>query len=143
MADGAGAVRDIEIEAADADGSDEPARVPTFCFDPKALPAANNSCSHVTPFTSRYFHKTTRGIEKMIAKVLRRVADHATKPAAVKQTGLDKADPLIRFFSKDGATLANYLALDDVSVANAFQRMCGAPDREVADLARRPVGRRL
>jgi HD superfamily phosphohydrolase len=79
----------------------------------------------------------------MIAKLLRRVAHHAGKPATVKQTGLDKAHPLIRFFSKDDATLENYLALDDIVVTDAFRRISEAPDKELADLASRLLDRRL
>ncbi|PZW50926.1 metal dependent phosphohydrolase [Humitalea rosea] len=137
-------VRDIEIEAADPGGSGDQARIPTFCFDPKALPAAEQFLlARYTLHEQVYFHKTTRCIEQMIAKLLRRVAGFAIKPATVRQTGLDKTNPLIRFFAKDGATLENYLMLDDVAVTEAIQHMRQAPDQAVADLAGRLLDRRL
>jgi len=137
-------VHEIVIMAADADGDEEQARVPTFCFDPKALPAAEQFLlARYTLHEQVYFHKTTRCVEQMVAKLLRAVARHAEKPSTVKQTNLDRTHPLIRFFGKDGATLANYLALDDIVVTGAFQQMCAAPDAELANLARRLCDRSL
>ena len=134
----------IVIMAADADGDEEQARVPTFCFDPKALPAAEQFLlARYTLHEQVYFHKTTRCIEQMVAKLLRAVARHAERALTVKQTGLDRAHPLIRFFSRDGATLANYLALDDVVVMGAFQHMRAAPDAALAQLAQRLCDRDL
>ncbi len=137
-------VREIEIEAADADGDDDQVRVPTFCFDPKALPAAEQFLlARYTLHEQVYFHKTTRCIEKMIATLLGRVAHHAMKATTVKQTGLDKAHPLIRFFGKDGSILENYLALDDTVVTDAIRTLSHAPDKRLADLASRLLDRRL
>lgn len=132
-------VREIEIEAPDAGGEpEERARVPTFCFDPKALPAAEQFLlARFTLHEQVYFHKTTRCVEQMIAKLLRLVAMHADKAATIKQTGLEKTHPLIRFFGPGGATLGNYLALDDVVVLDAFRRLCEAADPALARLARR------
>lgn len=131
-------VRKIEIEAPDADGDEDRALVPTFCFDPKALPAAEQFLlARYTLHEQVYFHKTTRCVEQMIAKLLRGVSRHAEKRSTVKQTGLDESHPLIRFFGRDGATLDNYLALDDVVVMDAFRRLRAAPDSALADLARR------
>src|SRR5947208_2816593 len=58
-------VREIEIEAPDAGGEpEERARVPTFCFDPKALPAAEQFLlARFTLHEQVYFHKTTRCVE--------------------------------------------------------------------------------
>jgi HD superfamily phosphohydrolase len=131
-------VREIEIEAPEAGDEEDRARVPTFCFDPKALPSAEQFLlARYTLHEQVYFHKTTRCVEQMIAKLLRLVAQHAAKAATVRQTGLEREHPLIRFFAPDGATLANYLALDDIVLMDAFRRMCGAPDTLIADLARR------
>jgi HD superfamily phosphohydrolase len=129
-------VEEIEIEAPDAGGIIDAARVPTFCFDRKALPAAEQFLlARYTLHEQVYFHKTTRCLEQMIAKLLRRVSLLAGKQSDVKQTGLDKSHPLIRFFAKDGATLKNYLALDDVVVMDAVRQLQSAPDTALARLA--------
>jgi HD superfamily phosphohydrolase len=137
-------VRPIEIEAPDADGKDDRALVPTFCLDPKALPAAEQFLlARYTLHEQVYFRKTTRCVEQMIAKLLRAVARHAAKTGTVRQTGLAVTHPLIRFFSRDGTTLENYLALDDIVVADAIRQLCSAPDPALAGLARRLRDRNL
>jgi HD superfamily phosphohydrolase len=131
-------VEEIEIEAPDAGGMVDAARVPTFCFDPKALPAAEQFLlARYTLHEQVYFHKTTRCLEQMIAKLLRRVSLLATKQIDIKQTGLDKSHPLISFFTKDGASLKNYLALDDIVVTDAVRQLQSAPDPTLANLALR------
>lgn len=131
-------VRDIDIEAPDAGDSEGVERIPTFCFDRKALPAAEQFLlARYTLHKQVYFHKTTRCAEHMIAKLLRKVAIHAQKQNSIKQTGLEKSNPLIRFFSHDGENLANYLALDDVVALSAIQQMQHAPDESISGLARR------
>lgn len=131
-------VRAVEIEAPEADDEEDRVRVPTFCFDPKALPSAEQFLlARYTLHEQVYFHKATRCVEQMIAKLLRLVAQDAAKAGTIRQTGLDREHPLIRFFAPDGATLADYLALDDIVVMDAFRRMCAAPDMPIASLARR------
>lgn len=137
-------VRPIEIEAPDPGGGEERALVPTFCLDPRALPAAEQFLlARYTLHEQVYFHKTTRCIEQMIAKLLRRVARHAAKPGTVRQTGLVATHPLIRFFARGGATLENYLALDDIVVTDAIRQLCSAPDSDLAVLAQRLRNRDL
>lgn len=137
-------VAEISIEAAEAQEDGETTKVQTFCFDPKALPAAEQFLlARFTLHEQVYFHKTTRCVEKMIAKLLRRVADQATRKTTRKQIGLGDTHPLVRFFSPGGETLTNYLALDDVAVTQAFQALCDSPDTELAQLARRLRERRL
>ena len=138
-------VREIEIEAADPDDDGDRERVPTFCLDAKALPAAEQFLlARYTLHEQVYFHKTTRCVEHMIAKLLRRVAELAKQPASTpRQIGLGEGHPLLRFFAADGATLANYLALDDLVVMGAIERMTQAADQAIAELATRLRERRL
>jgi HD superfamily phosphohydrolase len=138
-------VREIAIEAADAVDEVDQERVPTFCFDMKALPAAEQFLlARYTLHEQVYFHKTTRCVEQMITKLLRRIAERAKQPAdAPAQTGLAAGHPLLRFFARADATLANYLALDDGVVMGAFEQMTHAEDIEIADLAARLLERRL
>jgi HD superfamily phosphohydrolase len=131
-------VRSVEIDAADASVDDEPVRVPTFCLDHKALPAAEQFLlARFTLHEQVYFHKTTRCIEAMIAKLLRRISDLSANNDTIAQTGLHNDHPLIRFFQHEGATLNNFLNLDDVVVGGAIEAMEKAEDSIVLDLARR------
>jgi uncharacterized protein len=138
-------VHEIAIEAADATDEADQERVPTFCLDMKALPAAEQFLyARYTLHEQVYFHKATRCVEHMVAKLLRRVAEFAQNPAlASSQTGLDPSHPLLRFFGGGGATLANYLSLDDVVVMGAMERMTHATDAVLAELATRLRERRL
>jgi len=74
----------------------------------------------------------------MIAKLRSSVAEQAKQPAtASAQTGLDGNHPLLRFFGEGGATIANYLAMDDSVVTGALEGMMYAADSGIADLADR------
>lgn len=137
-------VQSIEIEAPEAADGDDRVSVPTFCLDPRALPAAEQFLlARYTLHEQVYFHKTTRCVEQMIAKLLRQVARYAEKQRTIRQTGLAADHPLIRFFGRDGATLENYLNLDDVVVTDAIRQLCSAPDPKLAELARRLRSRDL
>lgn len=135
-------VAEVLVEGADADDPEDRVRIPTFCLDAKALPAAEQFLlARYTLHEQVYFHKTTRCVETMIAKLLRRVAHLAPSHAA--QTGIPAGHPLIRFFTETGSALAHFLALDDVVVGGAIAQMTEAPDLVVADLALRMRERRL
>lgn len=138
-------VRPILIEAPDAGDEDEPATVPTFCLDRKALPAAEQFLlARYTLHEQVYFHKTTRCIEHMIANVLQRVATLAARPDTVEGAiGLERDHPLVRFLGSGEAALDDYLALDDVVVMSAFERMARGRDEAVANLSKRLRDRRL
>lgn len=137
-------VHEIEIEAAEQEPSEESPRVPTFCFDRKALPAAEQFLlARYTLHEQVYFHKTTRCVEHMIAKLLRRVAELARRVNTIRQTGLDRNHPLIRFFRAGEPSVEEYLALDDVLVMEAIRSMCAAPDAELSDVACRLRDRKL
>jgi len=138
-------VREIEVEAPEASGGAGGARVPSFCLDRKALPAAEQFLlARYTLHEQVYFHKATRCAEQMIAKLLRHVAGLAGEPTADGRTGLERDHPLLRFFADGGATLANYLALDDAVVTGAIERMAArAGEPELSELARRLRERRL
>lgn len=138
-------VRSIDLEAPESDDDpDEQVHVATFCLDAKALPAAEQFLlARYTLHEQVYYHKTTRCIEHLIAKILVKVAECTTKTGCLKATGLQKDHPLVRFFGKDGETVDNYLELDDVLVLSAFESMQSAENKEIAALARRLRGRDL
>ena len=136
-------VREIAIDAPDLE--EGRVKVPTFCFDAKALPAAEQFLlARYTLHQQVYLHKTTCCVEQMIATLLRAAANHAQDSStAPAHTGLAVDHPLLRFFARDGATLANFLALDDFVLMGAVERMTTAGDREIAELAQRLRARRL
>jgi uncharacterized protein len=149
----------VLIESPDAEEGDEGEPVPTFCLDKKALAAAEQFLlARCTLHQQVYFHKTTRCVEKMIAKLLKLVAMRAEKPDAVQEmTGLPPTHPLINFFrirpdqEKDEAgrrrlekeALAGYLMLDDMAIMGSLDEMRLAKDGVIADLAARLQERRL
>lgn len=136
-------VAEIEIEAAEADNGDR-MRVPSFCFDPKAQPAAEQFLlARYTLYEQVYLHKTTRCVEAMVSSLLRRVAEQAKNKRSAAATGLTEDHPLLRFLRPDGANLGNFLALDDIVMGGAIAAMTNATDAVVADFASRIRERRL
>jgi uncharacterized protein len=87
-----------------------------------------------------YFHKTTRGAEKMLSALLLRIGEliRNQKPT---YSGLDADHPIIRFISE--GTLEQYLRLDDFVFWSAFQSMTFAKDEIVRELSRRLLQREL
>lgn len=138
-------VEKVAIEAPDGEGDgDNLIRVPTFCLDAKALPAAEQFLiARYALHEQVYFHKATRCLERMIGKLLGRVAEVADSNNAEKLTGLGGSHPIRRFFASEGGTLPNYLALDDVVVMGALPSMETADDKAISELASRIRYRRL
>jgi uncharacterized protein len=125
------------------DDEEESEPIKTFCLDEKALQAAEAFLlARYHLFEQVYLHKTTRGVETMIRLLLAKVAE-AAAARTFKRLGLDKDDPLIRFFRKNGETVTNYLALDDFVVWTAIGRISECDDADTAELARRLRERRL
>lgn len=134
-------VEEVEIDADEGDGA---AKVPTFCLDRKALPAAEQFLlARYTLHEQVYFHKTTRCVEKMISKLLQNVAKHANDPEGPTKTGLPENHPLLRFFATDGQVLQNYLALNDLVIWGAIEGMQRATDGIVSEMAGRLQERQL
>lgn len=117
----------------------------SFCIDIKALPASEAFLlARYTLHEQVYFHKTTRCIEAMIAQLLTRVSVIAKSQSKIQiKTGLPIDHPLIRFFAPRGATVKNYLALDDVVLFGALERMIRATDPMIKQLALRLKNRKL
>lgn len=137
-------VRDISVEAADEEEAGDEMRVPTFCLDLKALPAAEQFLlARYTLHEQVYFHKTTRCFEHMVARLLAKVAELAKAGFEATAAGLSDHHPIWRFFSDEAPSLSDYLALDDVVVMAAFEPMSHATDPAVSDLAKRLRERRL
>jgi HD superfamily phosphohydrolase len=138
-------VRDIEIDAVDGDAPTDTVHVPTFCLDSKALPAAEQFLlARYTLHEQVYFHKATRCVEHMIARLLRLLAERVkTREEAPTMTGLPGDHPLLRFFGAEQASVEDYLALDDAVITAAFGAMRAALDVDIAKLATRLRNRDL
>lgn len=138
-------VRSINLDAPDGIGDDGGLKVPTFCIDVKALPAAEQFLlARYTLHEQVYFHKATRCIERMIARLMSRIAELAKNLDSIKLTsGLDANHPIIRFFCSDSPTVDDYLALDDVVLLGSLERLVLGNDIEVGNLARRLRNREL
>lgn len=140
-------VRSVPLEEPDADegdGAETPPMIPTFCLDRKALPAAEQFLlARYTLHEQVYFHKTTRCVEAMMAKLLKAVADQAAEATAFECVGLSPNHPLLRFFAASEPTLQQYLALDDVVLWGAVEAMTRAADPGIAGLAARLRERHL
>jgi len=117
----------------------------TFCLAFKALPAAEQFLlSRYTMQQQVYFHKTTRCAEHMIGSLIEKVAQLAqNKKTGPKQTGLPSEHPLLKFLGRDGDKIENYIALDDIVVMGAIERMTSAQDPIVSRLATRILKRNL
>jgi len=115
----------------------------TFCLDEKALQSAETFLlARYHLYAQVYLHKTTRGMEAMLRALLTKVAASAGG-GTFARLGLDRADPLIRFFENGGDTVQNYLALDDFAVWAAINKIAGSADEAASDLAHRLQERRL
>ncbi len=139
-------VKEIKIEAPDdVDGLDDMVSVPTFCLDSKALPAAEQFLlARYTLHEQVYFHKATRCVEHMIARLLRLVDSYSKSPGSASgQTGLPSNHPLLRFFNSERPRIEDYLALDDTVMTAAFAAMRTADDANIADLSTRLCNRNL
>ncbi len=138
-------VAEIELDAPDGNEDGEPRRVPTFCLTEKALPAAEQFLlARFTLSEQVYFHRATRCVEHMIARMLRGIARVAVgSKAERKKSGLQDNHPLLRFFGKEGETVANYLSLDDALIFGSLEALSNAEDFSIKDIACRLRERRL
>ncbi len=116
----------------------------TFCLDQKALQAAEAFLiARYHLFEQVYLHKTTRGVERIIQEIFDIVAKAASKAKEIKELGLGRTEPLIRFFALKGDTIDNYLALDDFVVWTSIARIADGKNTRAGELARRLLNRRL
>ncbi len=137
-------VAEIEMDAPD-EAPTESRKVSTFCLTAKALPAAEQFLlARYTLHQQVYFHKATRCAEHMIGKLLRALSRYAALGKnSESHTGLKKSNPLICFFSKNGETVSNYLALDDSLIIGSLESMSKAEDKVIAKLALQILNRKL
>jgi hypothetical protein len=116
--------------------------VETFVIGPKAIHAAEAYVLGLFQlYPTVYFHKATRGAEKLFTELLVRVVQLARDDAAAK-SGLPTNHPLVRF-ARDPDNLDVALCLDDSVIWGALSIMVDAPDPLVSNLAARLRDRKL
>jgi HD superfamily phosphohydrolase len=132
----------LEVDDVPLARDDEPVgTVPAFVLSRKAFQAAEAyvlGLFHL--YFTVYFHKTTRGAEKMLTALLLRL-DELLRDGKSPDCGLRGDHPILRFI-KDG-TLDQYLRLDDFVIWASFEEMAGAKDPIVNELATRLRERKL
>jgi HD superfamily phosphohydrolase len=116
--------------------------VQTFVLGRKAIFAAEAYVLGLFQlYPTVYFHKATRGAEKIYTELLAR-AITLIKDGSIKKTGLPNTHPLVKFAQKpDGIESA--LALDDTVIWGALSLMSDSDDECVSKLAERMRDRKL
>lgn len=125
-------------------GVDEEAvgNVETFVLGPKAIYAAETYVVGLFQlYPTVYFHKTTRGAEKLFTELLTRAFRLIVDGSRMK-TGLPANHPLVRFARKPDR-IDNVLHLDDTVVWGALTLLADGKDPVVSDLACRLRDRKL
>lgn len=123
----------------------------TLVINSKGVLAAESyvlNLFHLYPVV--YFHKTTRGAEKLFFQLLTRfffLLQEGGKNL-VKQSGLPARHPLFRFAREASARrkeppVEEMIALDDTTMWGAFEQMGDAKDPLISDFSRRLSHRRL
>ena len=116
--------------------------VQTFVVGPKAIYAAEGYILGLFQlYPTVYFHKATRGAEKLFAELLTRVITLALEGSAAS-VGLSDEHPLIKF-AKSPNEIERALALDDTVIWGALTLLIEAKDTIVAELSKRLRDRKL
>jgi HD superfamily phosphohydrolase len=111
-------------------------------IDEKSIPAAEGYIfSLLYLYINVYFHKTTRGLEKIFSALIERIAV-LLLDGGLSKTGLPESHPLVRFL-KDPDAVGPFLELDDTVVLGSLSMLANAEDAAVAELATRIRDRKV
>lgn len=116
--------------------------IETFVLGPKSISAAEQFVLGLFQlYPTVYFHKATRGAEKIFTELLYKVIT-LVKNDSYARTGLPKNHPIVRFALQPDQ-LDRVLDLDDTVVWGSLSLMAEAKDQEVAAFAERLRDRKL
>ncbi len=117
-------------------------QIETFVLGPKAIHAAEAYVLGLFQlYPTVYFHKATRGMEKLFTELFVRVVT-LVRDGSISATGLTQNHPLVRFAqSPENIDIA--LALDDTVVWGAVSQMSDATDPTVAEFSIKIRDRKL
>jgi len=108
--------------------------IETFVLGPKAISAAETFVvSLFQLYPNVYFHKTTRGAEKVFSALMLRLISLVREGHADK-TGLVDRNPIVKF-AADPDKLENVLELDDAVFWGSLSMICDAKDDGIRGLA--------
>jgi len=127
----------LEIDEVES-GVDESAvgTVSTFVLGPKAIHAAEAYVLGLFQlYPTLYFHKATRGSEKLFSELLIRIIKLA-RTSAYASIGLPKAHPLLRY-ALDPENVDRMIALDDTVIWGALAQLSDAKDPLISEFASR------
>lgn len=117
-------------------------KVRTFVLGPKAIFAAEAYVLGLFQlYPTVYFHKATRGAEKIYTELLARVIT-LVRDNSLDKIGLAKNHPLIKF-ARSPDNIECVLALDDTVVWGALSLMADCEDKCLAAFAKRLRDRKL
>lgn len=136
-------IANLEVASLPTGVDDRPTgSVKTFVIGPKAIHAAEAYVLGLFQlYPTVYFHKATRGAEKLFTELLVRLVTLVRDAAAVR-TGLPDRHPLIRF-AVDPENLDNMLNLDDSVLWGALSLMIDAEDPLIREFSARLRDRKL
>lgn len=116
--------------------------VPTFVIGPKAIPAAEAYIlGNFQLYPAVYFHKTTRGAEKLFAELLVRLVK-LVQDGSKSEVGLDDTHALVRF-AKSPDDINTVMTLDDTVIWGALSQLRESKDQLVRSFAGRLQDRKL
>jgi uncharacterized protein len=128
----------VKMGVDDADAGE----IQTLVLGPKASNAAESyvlSLFHLYP--NVYYHKTTRGAEKVFQALMRRLVQ-MHRDGQIKKSGLSKNHPIVQFLSKPDS-LERAAALDDTVLWGSLPMLLQAEDQQVKVWANALHGREI
>jgi uncharacterized protein len=127
----------LQIRAVSRGVDDAPlSPIETFVIGPKAIHAAEAYVLGLFQlYPTVYFHKATRGIEKIFEELLVRIV-HLVRRGQTEMTGLFARHPLIRF-AQQPEDMESALQLDDAVVWGSLPLMLDAEDSIISQFSRR------
>ncbi|AQT44829.1 metal dependent phosphohydrolase [Bartonella apihabitans] len=136
-------IANLEVASVNVGVDEEPTgTVETFVLGPKAIPAAEAYVLGLFQlYPTVYFHKATRGAEKLFIELLLRLVT-LVKDGDSKKVGLPNKHPLIKF-AKSQSTIQNLLDIDDSVIWGALSLLSESDDQLIADFASRLKKRNL
>ena len=133
------------LEIGEVPWGDETKRIgtkPTFILGPKAIYAAESYIlSLFQLYPTVYYHKTTRGVEKLFTSLLTRLFSLVQNDDYCK-TNLPSNHPLV-LFAKEPESLEKALALDDTVIMGCLPLMSDAEDPLIKNFSERILQRKL
>ena len=134
----------LEVEEIIAEAENEKAgRTPTFVIGPKAVYAAEAYIVGLFQlYPTVYYHKTTRGVERLFVKLLTQLIHEVRNGCRKEVVGLPRGHPLV-LFAKDPKDVENVLSLDDTVVWGALFQLQDSSNQLIKSFAKRLLDRRL